>query len=206
MPVPKRKRTPRTKKTEETTVEVETEVTTTEPVEAEPVEEPEVSTEDKDAIIAELQARIKTEEEQAKKIAELRAQLAEAEKQPASKEQREFSLKPDEGEKYAYFAIVFHPKRTDSDDEFITIGVNGKFLTWRRNVPTVIRSDYMEVANNAFVPKFKQLPGEERKEIGGLKPYTFTIERRIDRSEYERLKAEGDKALKADLEQRGISA
>lgn len=158
---------------------------------------------DKDALIAQLKEQLLSQEEQAKKIKELQAQLNKASEDATGP--KEFRTRPKPGEGFLYFEILWHPKRSDSDEEFVTLGVNGKFLTWQRNVPTVIRSDYLEVADNAFVPKFKQLPGEERKEIGGLKPYTYTINRQINEEEYTRRKKEGDRALKADLEAKGIA-
>jgi len=163
---------------------------------------------DKDALIAELQSQLLSKDDHEKMIDELKAQLAEAEKKAGSSAAvgpKEFRTKPKPGEGFLYFEINWHPKRSDSDEEYVTVGVNGKYLVWLRNVPTVIRSDYLEVADNAFVPKFKQLPGEERKEIGGLKPYTYTINRQIDEDEYDRRKKEGDTALKVDMANRGIS-
>jgi len=159
-------------------------------------------------VIAALESELRTKDEQSELIAELQKQLAEAEKKAgnsAASGPREFRTKPGPGEDFLYFEINWHPKRSDSDEEFVTIGVNGKYLMWARNKPVVIRSDYIEVADNAFVPKFKQLPGEERKEIGGLKPFTYTINRQIDEEEYTRRKKEGDKALQADLAAKGIS-
>ena len=196
MPAPKR---PRKKKTEEVTTTKQSEVT-------------EVMTDgesEKDALIKELQAQVLSQEEHEKKIKELQEQLAkaEAEVESANKSTEDFKLKPDpdDKEKFYYFEIIWHPKRSDSDEEFVTLGVNGKLMVWARNKPAVIRSDYLEVCENAFVPRFKQLPGEERKEIGGLKPYTYTINRKITQEEYDRRKKEGDKALHEDLASKGIS-
>jgi len=196
MPAPKR---PRKKKTEEVTTTKQSEVT-------------EVMTDgesEKDALIKELQAQVLSQEEHEKQIKKLQEQLAkaEAEVESANKSTEDFKLKPDpdDKEKFYYFEIIWHPKRSDSDEEFVTLGVNGKLMVWARNKPAVIRSDYLEVCENAFVPRFKQLPGEERKEIGGLKPYTYTINRKITQEEYDRRKKEGDKALHEDLASKGIS-
>jgi len=168
---------------------------------------------DKDAMIEALQAEIATKEEQEKKIEELQKALKQAEEKAgksANVGSKEFKTRPDEEDKkngidFFYFEIVWHPKRSESDEENVTLGVNGKMLVWARNKPAVIRSDYLEVADNAFVPKFKQLPGEERKEIGGLKPYTYTINRKITKDEYDEGKKSGDKALHDDLANKGMS-
>lgn len=195
MAVPKR---PTKKKTEENT-EAVTEEAVQKPTEAESA-----------AMKQALDEAVLTQEEQAKKIKELQDQLKAAQakaKASGGDGSKEFKLRPDadDEEKFFYFELLWHPKRSDADDEFVTIGVNGKMMMWPRNVPTVIRSDYLEVADNAFVPKFKQLPGEERKEIGGLKPYTYTINRKITEEEYLKRKKEGDKALREDLASKGIS-
>jgi len=216
MAAPKRpkKATPKTPKTDNTPKSLaekraESETTPQEetPVEVETAEAEAV---DKDALIASLQADIATQEEQASKIAELQEQLAAAEKQAgdsAAIGTNEFKTRPDKDdkEKFFFFEITWHPKRSDSDEEFVTLGVNGKIMLWPRNKATVIRSDYLEVADNAFVPKFKQLPGEDRKEIGGLKPFTYTINRKINEEEYLRRKKEGDLALRDDLSNKGMS-
>jgi hypothetical protein len=169
--------------------------------------EPEV---DKDAMIAALQAELSTAEEQKQKIADLQRDLAAAEKKSVDAgagNSKNFKRTPDPGskDKFYYFDIIWHPKRSDSDEECVTIGVNGKLMTWARGQATVIRSDYLEVADNAFVPKFKQLPGEDRKEIGGIQPFTYTINRKITEQEYIDRKKEGDKALRDDLLSKGIS-
>ena len=184
--------------------EEEAEVKTTPPDEQVPVEE----TVDKDAIIKALQEQVASSEEQAKKVKELQDALKKAEEsagKSANMSTEEFKLRPDpdDAEEFYYFDVIWHPKRSDADEEFVVLGVNGKFITFARNKSTVIRSDYLEVADNAFVPKFKQLPGEDRKEVGGLKPYTYTINRKIDEEEYYRRKKEGDKALRDDLISRG---
>ena len=191
---------------------IKPEVEENEVVEVDAVLETETTeTVDKDALIKSLQDDIRSKEEQSDTIKELQKQLAEAEAKAGSSAaigSEEFKTRPDpevDDEKYFYFEINWHPKRSDSDEEFVTIGVNGKMMIWPRNKPTVIRSDYLEVADNAFVPKFKQLPGEERKEIGGLKPYTYTINRKITEEEYTKRKKDGDKALRDDLANKGMS-
>ena len=143
----------------------------------------------------------------------LKKAMAEAEKNAGSANtgSEEFKTRPsaedvENGIKYFYFEIIWHPKRSDADEETVPLGVNGKILQWQRNVPVVIRSDYLEVADNAFVPKFKQLPGEDRKEIGGLKPFTYTINRKISQEEYLDRKKSGNKALQDDLQNKGIAA
>jgi len=165
---------------------------------------------DKEAMAQALSEEVLSHEEQAAKIKELQDQLKAAEESVASAEvgSQEFKTRPEPGvddEKFFYFEITWHPKRSDADEEFVTIGVNGKMIQWPRNRVTVIRSDYLEVADNAFVPKFKQLPGEDRKTIGGLKPYTYSIHRKITEKEYIARKKDGDKALQADLASKGMS-
>ena len=178
----------------------------TTPQEEQPVEEAIIV--DKEAMAQALSEEVNTVEEQAQKIKELQEALKAAEEKAGNSANigtQEFKLRPDKDDNadFFYFEINWHPKRSDSDEEFVTMGVNGKMMIWPRNRPTVIRSDYLEVADNAFVPKFKQLPGEDRKEIGGLKPYTYTINRQISEEEYMRRKKEGDKALREDLASKG---
>jgi hypothetical protein len=170
----------------------------------------ETETVDKDALIKELQAQVLSEKEHKNQVEELQKQLAEAEKQAGSTANagvQDFKTKPgpDDEADFFFFEIIWHPKRSDSDEEFVTLGVNGKIMLWPRDKPTVIRSDYLEVADNAFVPKFTQLPGEDRKEIGGLKPFTYTIKRKITEEEYRDRKKEGDAALRNDLSSKGMS-
>ena len=198
----------RPKKTTRRTVQT---TTTEEPVQEDVVTEEETSV-DKDALIQELQKQVKSQDEHESIIKDLQRRLAEAEKKAgstaASNSNKAFKLRPDpdDDEKYYYWEITWHPKRSESEEDFVTLGVNGKLMMWPRNVPTVIRSDYLEVADNAFTPKFKQLPGEERKEIGGLKPFTYHVNRKIDEEEYRKRKKAGDKALREYLESKGISA
>jgi len=201
MPRPKR-----SKKTEPTTAaedqasaaeESAPEVTEPEVQQAEKVDN---SAERQDAL-EKLQAEAVRRE---KEIAALRRQLkvAEGARAGVGENGEDFDEKPPPG-KFFHYMVTFHPKRNESDDELVSAGVNGNFMVWQRGVETAIRSDFKEVIDNAFTPKFKQLPGEERKEIGGLKPFTYTIHRRISEDEYNTLKAAGDKALKQHLANQG---
>lgn len=166
-------------------------------------------TADKDALIKELQAQLLSQEDQAAKIKDLQKQLAAAEKNAPSAGvgTEDFKLRPDEDdpEDFYYFEVTWHPKRSPAEEEFVSLGVNGKMMMWARNIPAVIRSDYLEVADNAFSPKFTQLPGEDRKQVGGLKPFTYTINRKITEDEYLKRKKEGDAALRNHLQQQGIA-
>ena len=134
-------------------------------------------------------------------MAELREQLTAAEKQiqdEADAPNRDFDEKPPPGV-YWYYEVTFHPKRTDGDQHYVEAGVNGKIMQWHRNQRTGLRSDYKEVIDNAFVPKFKQIPGEDRKQIGGLKPFTYLVHREIKKEEYDEMKKQGDEKMKQAL-------
>lgn len=151
--------------------------------------------------VAQREAEEKLQLEHEQEMQDLRDKLAAAQKQiadEANAENIDFDERPPVGVKW-YYEVTFHPKRTDGDQFYVEAGVNGKIMQWQRGVRTGLRSDYREVIDNAFVPKFKQLPGEDRKSIGGLKPFTYTIHRKISEEEYMEMKKAGDEHMKQAL-------
>jgi hypothetical protein len=187
MPRPKR-----SNKTEETksTSDVEKAATT--------------NTDEKPVDLSEQEAKMKALEDLKKKqeeIDELREQLKAANRQVEEKDARnsDFDEKPPPGE-YFYYRVKFHPKRNEYDTNEAACGVNGDWLTWPRGVETVLRSDYREALEHAFHQKFTVLPGQSRKEVGGIQVYTFDILGKISKEQYEAKLAEGNNKMKEAIE------
>lgn len=57
---------------------------------------------------------------------------------------------PKEIDEGKYFFVRFHPKVYVDDSEAVFLGVNGKVLAIKRNVPVVIHQRYLKVANHAY--------------------------------------------------------
>jgi len=143
--------------------------------------------------LAELKATI------AEERAQFKADIKAAEKRADADDRNiDFADRPPIGT-FWYYEVTFNPKTSEQDDDIVMAGVNGKIIIWPRQIRTVIRSDYREAIDNAYVPLFKQIPGEDRKSIGGKKPYTYIIHRKITEKEYDKQrkigKAEMDKSL-----------
>ena len=130
-----------------------------------------------------------------KQIADLQKMLANQQAQAAEYEStnnNDFDEDPPAG-KFFYYKVKFHPKRNENDTNEAIQGINGKFIQWPRNVVTAIRSDYRRALEHAFTPRFKVLPGMDRKDVGGLQTYTFDILGKITKEDYDRLLKEGNK-------------
>jgi len=135
----------------------------------------------------------------AKERAEFKADIKAAEKRAAADDRNiDFADRPPVGT-YWYYEVTFNPKTSEQDDDLVMAGVNGKLMIWPRQRRTVIRSDYREAIDNAYVPLFKQIPGEDRKSIGGKKPYTYIIHRQIDIEEYDKQRKIGNDEMKKSL-------
>jgi len=139
-------------------------------------------------------------------IAALKKQLqgANARAKEASLSNEDYSEKPDHtsGE-FFYYLVRFHPKRNANDTDDAMAAVNGDWMVWPRNKETVLRSDYREVLEHAFTPKFTVQPGQDRKDIGGIQNYTFDILRKISKEEYEKKLKEGNAQMKASIAMSG---
>jgi len=110
----------------------------------------------------------------------------------------DFDEDPEPG-KFFYYKVKFHPKRNENDTNEASQGINGKFIQWPRGVVTAIRSDYRRALEHAFTPRFKVLPGMDRKDVGGLQTYTFDILGQISKGEYDRLLKEGNDMQKESV-------
>ncbi len=193
MPRPARNK----KKTEETANQAEeeaaSEVTTTD----EKTNDLKQQLEDQAAMKEALDDLKKKEEE----LDELRQQLKSANQkvEDVSVGNVDFSERPKAGE-FHYFSVRFHPMRNEHDTVEASAAVNGDWINWPRGVETVLRSDYREVLEHAFHPKFKVLPGQARKHIGGIQIYTFDILKKISKAEYTTKLGEGNERQKEAIQ------
>lgn len=98
-----------------------------------------------------------------------------------------------------YFRVRFDPKSRPYDPERVELSVNGSILTIGREIEVVIPERFVECANHAVSPTFKQMPGEERKVAGNVRLFPFQVLGEATEEEYLTAKAVGDKEIRDRL-------
>ena len=106
--------------------------------------------------------------------------------------------------------VRFQEKASADAQENVELSVNGETLVMKRNRPVIVPSRFLECADHAVVPIFKQLPNQPRKITGKVK--TFPYERITDKgsggmatqTEFMTMMRTGTQKTRADLERYGI--
>lgn len=110
-----------------------------------------------------------------------------------------------EGQGYkGYWEVVFSPRGSKNDPEDVTLAVNGQCLQMERGKKVIMPGPFLECADHALYPVYKQLPGFDRKITGWVKHFPYTVIRKATKAEYEERKRLGDKMTKEarDAEER----
>ena len=96
--------------------------------------------------------------------------------------------------KEKFYRVRFAAKSHPNDEDVVTLGVNGEMLVIQREQDVVIPERFLEVANHAIVPQYRQLPGLARKVVGKVQTYPYANLGEATESEFIRLRNEGNKA------------
>jgi hypothetical protein len=95
-----------------------------------------------------------------------------------------------------YWEVLFSPKAKPDDPTDVKLSWNGQCLQMKRGEAVVVPGPFLEVADNAVYPTYRQMPGEDRKITSYVKHFPYTVLRRATEKEYRERKAAGDKATK----------
>lgn len=95
--------------------------------------------------------------------------------------------------KEKYYRVRFHERTDKSQKEDVELAVNGEVLQVIRGQSVVIPERFMEAADHATYPIFKQEAGEERKTMGAIRLFPYDNLGEATEAEYKMMLAEGRK-------------
>lgn len=98
-----------------------------------------------------------------------------------------------------YYRVKFSHKAHPNDEEDVTLIVNGAPLVIARGVEVIIPGRYKECADHATYPQFTQRPNEERKIVGTIKVFPYSLLGEASEEEYLELLAVGNEKTKEKL-------
>lgn len=96
-----------------------------------------------------------------------------------------------------YWLVRFHPKSVPTDKDDVELFVNGECLLAARDVETIVPDRFLDAADHAIRPVFKQEPGKTRKTVGWVATYNYTKIRQATKAEFETMRRAGNKKMRA---------
>ncbi|OGV36143.1 MAG: hypothetical protein A2020_12120 [Lentisphaerae bacterium GWF2_45_14] len=108
--------------------------------------------------------------------------------------------------KEKFYRVQFQAKSHPNDEDMVTLSVNGEMLVIQREHEVVVPERFLEVANHAIAPQYRQLPGVTRKVVGKIQTFPYTILGEATESEFVRLRNEGNKATKKLIAENNLKA
>jgi hypothetical protein len=101
-----------------------------------------------------------------------------------------------------FFRVRFHAKSHSTQQDNVELSVNGETLLIEREKVIVIPERFIECANHATYPQFKQLPNAPRKIVGRVMIFPFDILGEGTKMDFLKQKTSGtkenEKALKTE--------
>jgi len=113
----------------------------------------------------------------------------------AKKQSPETSKVPNE----KYFWVRFQAKSDPTHKDDVELSVNGETLVLQREKRVALPERFLECADHARYTKFKQLPGEDRKNIAHIRMFPYERLEEATAKEFYSQKAEGTKITKAAM-------
>ena len=104
----------------------------------------------------------------------------------------------DTPKKEKFWRVRFHAKSDANQQDNVELSVNGETLLIMRDTDTIIPARFRECAEHAFYIKFRQLPGETRKNESKIMIFPFSIIGEATEAEYKKLKEEGTNRTKEE--------
>lgn len=98
-----------------------------------------------------------------------------------------------------YWRVKFANRQNAWEDEDVILAVNGDVLVIPRDVETIIPDRYRECADHTTRPKFTQLPGQARKQVGEIQTYPYTVLGESSEADYRKLLKEGNEKTRDEL-------
>lgn len=100
--------------------------------------------------------------------------------------------------------VRFHEKSHPNDTNDVVLSVNGDMHQQQRGVEGPCPDRFLEVADRAVYPHYKQEPGKQRKIAAHIHRYPYTKIRKSSMDEYRALRAAGTKRNAEYVEKHGM--
>jgi hypothetical protein len=95
-----------------------------------------------------------------------------------------------------YWEVRFHSKSNPDDTEEVHLASSGLSLQIEREKHVILPGSFLESADNGTYPVYKQEPGQDRKVVGRVSFYPYSVRRRSSRKEFEAMLNEGNRITK----------
>ena len=82
--------------------------------------------------------------------------------------------KPPEN-KFVFSLVEFHPRTHPDQTDDVQLSVNGEVLQIKRATEVMVHDKFLECARHGVHQIFTQEPGEDRKVVGEIMTYPFTV-------------------------------
>jgi len=103
-----------------------------------------------------------------------------------------------------YWRVKFHPKSSPNETDDVHLPVNGETLVVQREAEVVMPGRFLESADHATYPHFKQVPNKPRKLIGTIKTYNYDRLGQATKEEFLKIRAEGNKTTQENIKRYGF--
>jgi hypothetical protein len=91
-----------------------------------------------------------------------------------------------------YWEVRFHAKRNPDDTEEVFLASSGLYLQIEREKHVILPGSFLESADNGTYAVYKQEPGQDRKVVGRVSFYPYSVRRKSSRKEFDAMLAEGN--------------
>ena len=106
--------------------------------------------------------------------------------------------------KEKYFKVRFQAKSHPNDSRDVMLAVNGETLLINRESEVIVPQRFLECADHAVYPHFRQMPNQPRKIVGKIKVYPYDRLSESTEAEYFKQKKEGTEQTKDAIRKHGF--
>lgn len=103
-----------------------------------------------------------------------------------------------------YWLVQFSAKASVNDTDDVQLAVQGETLVIQREKSVVLPYRFLDCANHARYPHFRQLPNKPRKIVAWIQTYPYQKVRKATKEEFEAQKRDGTKKVRRDIERYGF--
>jgi len=105
-----------------------------------------------------------------------------------------------------YWWVVFQAKTAPQDPDQVNLSVDGEVVVCQRQKEVPLPQRFLECADHATYPQYRQLPNKPRKVVGWITMFPYTKVRKATREEFEEYLRQGTRKTLDDLEKYGFDA
>lgn len=111
------------------------------------------------------------------------------------------SLKPGKPGEEKYLRGVFVDRTSQNETERVVIAVNGEVMDCGRGVEVCLPERFWKAATCTRRPRFRQMPGMDRQDVGTVTTYPFSITGEGTEEQWKLMKALGTKKTRQDAQE-----